>query len=524
MAEFEENCPHCQCPLIVQEEWIGMETVCPSCQQRFVIQPNQPSAPPPPAQMTNGGTFTFVCPSCEAVAELPVSRLGQKYECQMCFEEHVAKATTERQCPFCGQTVKYHASICKFCKADLTRTPPGTGSSAKPVQEEKFIFICPECDAVTELPISMKGQQYECKSCCETSVANPAEERKCPHCGEKIKIKATVCKHCKKTVKPLTPSAASGGVQQMLTEAKTIGSKLFGGRLTPQMQPVDKAACGKAAFGIPEAETRFLRNFGLCYLCLAGISVFISLLAAFIPALAAIRILLDPVLFVFFCIWIYKLWKQVPVTEAETTPGKAVGFIFIPIYDLYWLIRMPLWLSKHYDRSDNDSGITASKCWIIYIISNIISMLICIIVSCNNGNEAVVIQAVYISNIFLLVWLIRMQHCLQSLFGGPAARQIRFGDTKYHVIAAVVLAVGCLVIPASMTTVSSKTVSAKSSKAEIKEYIIRKYSRIAPREMIEGYLNGSSSSSDSMSFLLTLQKYGLLSEYEKDIRLLHDGE
>ena len=47
----------------------------------------------------------------------------------------------------------------------------------------------------------------------------------------------------------------------MLTEAKTIGSKLFGGRLTPQMQPVDKAACGKAAFGIPEAETRFLRTF-----------------------------------------------------------------------------------------------------------------------------------------------------------------------------------------------------------------------------------------------------------------------
>jgi hypothetical protein len=32
----------------------------------------------------------------------------------------------------------------------------------------------------------------------------------------------------------------------------------------------------------------------------------------------------------------YRCWKLLPPTIAETTPGKAVGFYFIPLFNLYW--------------------------------------------------------------------------------------------------------------------------------------------------------------------------------------------
>ncbi len=34
---------------------------------------------------------------------------------------------------------------------------------------------------------------------------------------------------------------------------------------------------------------------------------------------------------------IYKLWSLIPRERAETTPGKAIGFLFIPIFNLYWI-------------------------------------------------------------------------------------------------------------------------------------------------------------------------------------------
>jgi hypothetical protein len=40
--------------------------------------------------------------------------------------------------------------------------------------------------------------------------------------------------------------------------------------------------------------------------------------------------------FVFYCFIIHKLWSLIPVNVAKTTPGKAVGFSFIPLFNLYW--------------------------------------------------------------------------------------------------------------------------------------------------------------------------------------------
>ncbi len=38
-----------------------------------------------------------------------------------------------------------------------------------------------------------------------------------------------------------------------------------------------------------------------------------------------------------FWVLIYKAWSAIQDGRARTTPGKAVGFLFIPLFNIYWL-------------------------------------------------------------------------------------------------------------------------------------------------------------------------------------------
>jgi hypothetical protein len=40
--------------------------------------------------------------------------------------------------------------------------------------------------------------------------------------------------------------------------------------------------------------------------------------------------------FVVWAVLIHKMWKAIPQSAARTTPGKAVGYLFIPVFNLYW--------------------------------------------------------------------------------------------------------------------------------------------------------------------------------------------
>jgi len=40
---------------------------------------------------------------------------------------------------------------------------------------------------------------------------------------------------------------------------------------------------------------------------------------------------------VFWCIFIFKAWKAIQDDHTVATPGKALGFMFIPFFNLYWL-------------------------------------------------------------------------------------------------------------------------------------------------------------------------------------------
>jgi hypothetical protein len=42
---------------------------------------------------------------------------------------------------------------------------------------------------------------------------------------------------------------------------------------------------------------------------------------------------------VIMAVLVYKMWKAIQDGHARTTPGKAVGFLFIPFFNLYWIFQ-----------------------------------------------------------------------------------------------------------------------------------------------------------------------------------------
>jgi len=53
---------------------------------------------------------------------------------------------------------------------------------------------------------------------------------------------------------------------------------------------------------------------------------------------------------VFGLILIYKMWEAIQAGPARTTPGKAVGFLFIPYFNLYWMFVVLYGWAKDYNQ------------------------------------------------------------------------------------------------------------------------------------------------------------------------------
>lgn len=53
---------------------------------------------------------------------------------------------------------------------------------------------------------------------------------------------------------------------------------------------------------------------------------------------------------IFFCINIHRAWACLQPGGAQTTPGKAVGFMFIPLFNLYWVFVAIKGLPKDWNR------------------------------------------------------------------------------------------------------------------------------------------------------------------------------
>lgn len=52
---------------------------------------------------------------------------------------------------------------------------------------------------------------------------------------------------------------------------------------------------------------------------------------------------------VFLYVLYYKMWAAIQDGHARTTPGQAVGFLFIPLFNIYWIFQALWGFSKDYN-------------------------------------------------------------------------------------------------------------------------------------------------------------------------------
>lgn len=66
---------------------------------------------------------------------------------------------------------------------------------------------------------------------------------------------------------------------------------------------------------------------------------------------------------VLWLMFLYRAWKIIEPGSARTTPGQAVGMLFIPFYNLYWIFQAYHGWSQDYNRSAarGRSGIHAKE-------------------------------------------------------------------------------------------------------------------------------------------------------------------
>ena len=130
----------------------------------------------------------------------------------------------------------------------------------------------------------------------------------------------------------------------------------------------DAPVTAQAASRVEDAK-RLNRWFKLHYICLAavisltaltfvGIGVFLEsqgsdpdstfeiLVGLLLIMVAIVLFVLLVLTLVFGCLILHKLWSLIPTHKARTTPGKAVGFLFIPFFNSYWLFVAIYGLAK----------------------------------------------------------------------------------------------------------------------------------------------------------------------------------
>jgi hypothetical protein len=60
-------------------------------------------------------------------------------------------------------------------------------------------------------------------------------------------------------------------------------------------------------------------------------------------------------------VFIYKMWQPIADEHARTTPGKAVGFLFIPFFNLYWIFQVLCGFAKDCNAYIERRSLTANK-------------------------------------------------------------------------------------------------------------------------------------------------------------------
>ena len=109
---------------------------------------------------------------------------------------------------------------------------------------------------------------------------------------------------------------------------------------------------------------------------------------------------------VFGCLVLHKLWSLIPADKARTTPGKAIGFLFIPSFNFYWNFVAIHGLAKALNAEITDPKIST-----FFSLSFCCLPWLAILLMVLNSNDGDTIAGIWVITaiIMVVVWLIMLR-------------------------------------------------------------------------------------------------------------------
>ena len=178
---------------------------------------------------------------------------------------------------------------------------------APPAPKELF---CTNCGN------SVSAQAVACMSC----GAKPIGHKKfCRQCGTGLNLEQIVCVKCGANLN-------TGGLAQ-----------LTGGVAPQATTPLSKSL-----------NTYFMAYWIALAVCIIVPIPVVGWIGTFIASIVCVVVKSK---------LLYQCWKLIPADIARTTPGKAVGFLFIPIFHFYWMFVAYMGLCEDLNKTLQQRGI-----------------------------------------------------------------------------------------------------------------------------------------------------------------------
>ena len=185
----------------------------------------------------------------------------------------------------------------------------------------------------------MKTQCPGCKAKFNVNEQSVGKKAKCPKCAQPFTIEPLVEAPAQPPVKQAEPATAAEvpaktTVPAAMAEKKPVKEKPGAKKLSKTLY----VYCWAAA----QIIAGVLGLLGVMLaLRKAGNTTLLATFAAadiFLICSLAIELLL-----------FYKMWSAIQDSEASATPGKAVGFLLIPVFNIYWALCMITGFAEDYN-------------------------------------------------------------------------------------------------------------------------------------------------------------------------------
>lgn len=121
--------------------------------------------------------------------------------------------------------------------------------------------------------------------------------------------------------------------------------------------------------------------------------------------------------------WIHAAWTDVPVQtqhDLRISPGKALGFLFVPFVNLYWTFAMPWRLCTAIDRVLVEAGRARAAPFAVALLAPTLNVLHAILTKTTAG---VPVFLTFVATSAL--WFLFMVRCDRARAGMLHARQAK---------------------------------------------------------------------------------------------------